>query len=164
MKRIIVVFFLSILFLILDNALMPFISIKGFYPSLLFIFAVSYSIAQDEKAALKVGIFSGALQDIYFYHGFGINVFTNMLICLMAAYIGKIIFKEKKFIPSITVFAASFIKGVLVYIIFYVLKIHMDVDKILFISLYNMILGIFMYAYVYKLSMKNFMKRDWKFK
>ena len=35
---------ISLVFLILDNSLMPFLAIKGAFPSLLFTFAIAYSI------------------------------------------------------------------------------------------------------------------------
>ncbi|WP_102400105.1 rod shape-determining protein MreD [Haloimpatiens massiliensis] len=163
MKRIITVFALSIVFLILDNTLMPFINIRGFYPSLLFVFAVCYSIALDEHSALKVGILSGALQDIYFQGVFGINCFVNMIICLLVAQVGKIIFKEKKFIPILSIFISSILKGALIYCFAYIFKFHMEPMKIIFTSIYNMGVGIFLYAYVYKLSTKEYMRKDWKF-
>lgn len=163
MKRVIKVFALSIIFLILDNTLIPFINIEGFFPSLLFVFAVSYSMALDEHSALKIGILSGALQDIYFQGVFGINCFINMIICLLAAQIGKIIFKEKKFIPVLSIFLSSILKGGLIYCFSYIFKFYMEPEKIIFTSLYNMVVGIFLYAYVYKLSTKEYMKKDWKF-
>ncbi|WP_138204028.1 rod shape-determining protein MreD [Haloimpatiens lingqiaonensis] len=163
MKRIITVFVLSITFLILDNTVIPFINIKEFYPSLLFIFAISYSIAEDENSAIQIGILSGVLQDIYFQGFFGINCFVNMILCFLASQIGKVIFKEKKLIPILTIFAASILKGVLIYSFSYVLKFYMEPAKIIFTSIYNMLIGIFVYAYVYKLSTKEYMKKDWKF-
>lgn len=163
MKRIITVCILSVIFLILDNSLVPFIAVKGYYPSLLFTFAISYALVQGQSSALKIGAFSGILQDIYFQGAFGVNGFINMVTCLVAAEIGKIIFKEKKLIPILTILVASILKGILMCIFLYILKFYMNPYKIIFISLYNMVIGIFMYSYVYKLSIKNFMRKDWKF-
>ena len=43
----------------------------------------------DQFEAVILGIFTGALQDIYLFNGFGINMFTNMLTCYISAQIGK---------------------------------------------------------------------------
>ena len=48
------------------------------YPSLLFIFAIAYSIISGKKEAIFIGIVSGILQDIFFVKGFGINLLLNI--------------------------------------------------------------------------------------
>ncbi|QGU94911.1 rod shape-determining protein MreD [Clostridium bovifaecis] len=163
MKKIITVLLLSILFLVLDNALMPFFSIKGAYPSLLFVFAVCYSIISGSWSSIYIGVLSGLLQDVYLINGLGINMLLNMLICLIAAEIGKTIFKDKSVVPIIACFFLSLLKGVLMFAILYVVRQFIDVKLILYISIYNMIVAIFMYKKVYTLSKVNFMMKNWKF-
>ncbi|MFU0825168.1 rod shape-determining protein MreD [Clostridium sp.] len=163
MKRIITVSLLSILFLILDNTLMPFFSIKGAYPSLLFVFAICYSIIAGSWSAVFIGVLSGLLQDVYLTNGLGINMLINMLICLIAAEIGKTIFKDKSLIPIIAGFFLSILKGILMFAILYIVKQYTDGKLILYISIYNMIVTIFMYKKVYKLSNVDFMMKNWKF-
>ena len=87
---------ISLLLLILDNSLMPFFSIKGAYPTLIFTFAIAYSIIYGRKEAVIIGVTSGLLQDIFFYNGFGVNSLINMLLCLLAAIIGENIYREKE--------------------------------------------------------------------
>ena len=99
MKRFIIVL-ISILLLILDNSLSPFIAIKGVYPSLLFIFAIAYSIINGKKEAVFIGVVSGLLQDIFFFNGFGINALVNMLCCLFAGLVGEGIWRNN-FIKSV---------------------------------------------------------------
>ena len=90
-----VLILISVVLLILDNSLMPFLAIRGAFPSLLFTFAIACSIVSGRKEAVTIGVISGLLQDIYFYEGFGINSLINMLICLLAAIIGENIYNEK---------------------------------------------------------------------
>lgn len=107
-----------ILLAILDNSLMPFIAIKGVYPSLLFVFIVSYSIIKDKRGgAIWVGVFAGILQDLYFTNVFGINSLINMLVCLIAAEIGLNIIRSKILIPVISSFILSIFKGAFIWII-----------------------------------------------
>ncbi len=69
---------------------------KGVYPSLLFTFAVLYALMSGYWEAVFIGVLSGFLQDVYFVNVFGVNMLVNMLVCLIAAYIGESVFKHKK--------------------------------------------------------------------
>lgn len=163
MKKVFVLFLISVLFLVLDNALVPFFSIRGAYPSLLFVFALCYSIISGSWGAVFIGVFSGLLQDVYLINGLGINMLINMLICLMASRIGKTIFKDKSLIPVISCFLLSILKGILLYVMLYLVGQRTHLNIILYSSIYNMIVGIFMYKRIYKLSKKDFMIKNWKF-
>lgn len=154
---------LCILFLILDNTVMPFFSVSGSYGSLLFVFVISYSFINDYKDAIIIGVFSGLLQDLYMFNGIGLNALTNMLLCILACKIGENIFKEKRLIPVISTFFLGLLKGVIIFSILYVLKIKMDIMPILINSIYSIVLSFFIYKRVYKLCEKPFMKKQWKF-
>lgn len=162
MKRLVLVL-LSVLFLVMDNTLIPFFAIKNYYPSLLFLFAVFYSLINGKWEAVWIGVLSGILQDVYFPNIFGINSLTNMLVCLIAAEVGKNIFKEKRLIPVISSFFLCAIKEILVFILLYILGQKSDIQVVLYNSLYTMFIAIFMYKRVYNLSQKHYMKTEWKF-
>ncbi|MBK5241592.1 rod shape-determining protein MreD [Clostridium sp.] len=163
MKRILTLVFLCILFLILDNTLMPLLKIYGAFPSLLFTFALCYSIVSSPKDAVIIGVFTGALQDLYFFNGFGINMLCNMIVCVVAANIGKNIFIEKSFLPILSSFLLSLLKGIIVFSLLFVLKQYTSVGIILYQALCNLIACIFMYKFTYKLSRKEHMKKEWRF-
>ncbi|MBZ9688244.1 rod shape-determining protein MreD [Clostridium estertheticum] len=163
MKRVLSLVFLCILFLILDNTLMPLLKINGAYPSLIFTFALCYSIVSSPKDAVIIGVFTGALQDLYFLNGSGINMLTNMLMCLVAAEIGKSIFTEKALLPIVSSFVLSVIKGLMVFSIMFLIKQYTHIEVVLYRGIYNLIVSIFMYKFVYKLSQKEYMKKEWRF-
>lgn len=163
MKRILTVVFLCILFLILDNTLMPLLSVNGAWPSLIFTFALCYSIVSSPKDALIIGVFTGALQDMYFLNGFGTNMLTNMIMCLIAAKIGKSIFIERSFLPVISSFVLSLTKGLIVFSILFLMKQYTQMTTILYQSIYNFVISIFMYKFTYWLSQKRYMMKEWKF-
>lgn len=52
MKKFITLFSIIMLLLIFDNAFVPFFSIKGFIPSVLFTFIISYSIVNESWEGL----------------------------------------------------------------------------------------------------------------
>jgi rod shape-determining protein MreD len=163
MKKFLTLSFYILILTILDNTLMPLISIKGYYPSLLFVFIISYSIINDFYEGLWIGVIAGSIQDIFFVNAFGINAFTNMLMCTLAMLIGRSLFKEKTLIPVLSIFVLTFFKGILVYCLFFILKIKTDSFIIIYGSIYNMVMGIFMYRMVYKLCEKKYMIREWTF-
>lgn len=163
MKKILVLFLLSILFFVLDNVLMPFLAIRTVYPSLLLVFIICYSIVNGAWEGLWLGAFCGLLQDVYFTSTFGLNAFVNMVVCIIAGAIGNNIFKEKMLIPVASGFMLSFLKGILLLLILYLGGVYTEVRNIFFISIYNAIIGLIMYKKVYRFCQKEYMQIRWKF-
>jgi rod shape-determining protein MreD len=163
MKKILVLFLLSILFFVLDNVLMPFLAIRTIYPSLLLVFVVCYSIVNGVWEGLWLGVFCGLLQDVYFTSAFGLNAFINMIVCIVAGVIGNNIFKEKRLIPVASCLLLSFLKGMLILLILYMSGRYTGVKNVLFISFYNTVICLMMYKKVYKLCQKEYMQIRWKF-
>ncbi|MGL5150260.1 MAG: rod shape-determining protein MreD [Clostridium sp.] len=163
MKRVTLIL-ISILFLILDNTMLPFFSIGNAYPSLLFTFAIAYSIINGREEGVFIGVVSGLLQDIFFFWGFGVNALINMLLCYLAAILGESILKTKRIIPVISMAFIYIAKHVLIFVILYVLDIPIDLFRGLIIGIYDSILMLLIYKRVFKLSNKDFIKRSWRFK
>ncbi|WP_097026081.1 rod shape-determining protein MreD [Clostridium peptidivorans] len=163
MKKILTLAGLTIIMVILDNSVVPFFSIKGFSPSLLFTFIISYSIVNGYSEGLWLGAFAGLFQDIYFANVLGVNALANMICAVISGFIGESIFKEKTLIPVISSFAMSIFKGILVFVILYVIGVGMSFRFVFFNSLYNLFLSIPVYRLTYKLCNKDYMKRKWKF-
>lgn len=161
MKRLILILICLLLFII-DNTLMPFFAIKGVYPSLLFTFAVLYALLSGYWEAVFIGVLSGFLQDIYFVNVFGVNMLVNMLVCLIAAYIGESVFKHKKMIPILSVGLLTIIKFFAVALILRFINIRINLLSFWIMALYNVIIGFFMYNWIYRLCNRELMKRDWK--
>lgn len=161
MKRLILILICLLLFII-DNTLIPFFAIKGVYPSLLFTFAVLYALMSGYWEAVFIGVLSGFLQDVYFVNVFGVNMLVNMLICLIAAYIGESVFKHKRMIPILSVGLLTIIKFFAVALILRFINIRINLLSFWIMALYNVVIGLFMYNLVYKLCNRELMKRDWK--
>lgn len=163
MKKLIVVL-ISILLLVIDNSIMPFLGICGGFPSLLFIFAVLYSLINGVEDAVFIGAVSGILQDIYFANGVGINALVNMFICILAAYIGNGVFKKKKLVPVATVFVATIVKHLVVFIILYFLNYKALLNNILIVAIYNSVIAFIVYKYVLMFSDTEDVNNKWRFK
>jgi len=163
MKKILVLFLLSILFFVLDNVLMPFFTIRNIYPSLLLVFIVCYSIVNGSWEGLWLGVFCGLLQDVYFTSAIGLNAFVNMIVCIVAGVIGNNIFKEKRLVPIASCLLLSFLKGIVILLILYTSGTYIDLKNIVCISIYNAVVCSVMYKKVYKLCGKRYMQIRWKF-
>lgn len=153
---------ISIILLILDKSFIPFFAIKGAYPSLLFIFAIAYSIISGKKEAVIIGVLSGVLQDIFFYNGFGINSLINMLLCLLAAIVGENIYKEKKLIPVITSVVFYLIKVLAIGVIFSLVDIKIDIEIGVLTALYSGVIMFLSYNQIYRLCDSDYKKSNWR--
>lgn len=159
-----VLFLISLVLLILDNSFMPFFAIKGAFPSLLFTFAIAYSIIYGRKEAVIIGIISGMLQDIYFYGGFGVNALINMLICLLAAFIGENIYRDKKFIPTISMAFLYLLKLILLLLILKIAGKTINFEVGIYASIYSSVIMFLGYNFVLRLYDKNSNNQSWRFK
>lgn len=159
-----VLILISLVLLILDNSLIPFLAIKGAYPSLLFVFAIAYSIINGRSEAVVIGVISGLMQDIFFYNGFGINALINMLICLVAAIIGENIYREKKLIPVISVILLYLLKILAVFTIFKLMGRSINIQVGMFTALYSSVVMFLGYDFVLRIYNIEYKKRSWRFK
>lgn len=155
---------ISLVLLILDNSFMPFLAIKGAFPSLLFIFAIAYSIISGKKEAVFIGVISGLLQDIYFYEGFGVNALVNMLICLLAAFIGENIYREKKLIPTISMLLLYMLKVIALFLLLKMAGKTINIEIGIYASIYSAIVMFLGYDFVLRLYDNNYRKKSWRFK
>lgn len=153
---------ISLLLFILDNSFIPSIAIKGVMPSLLFVFAIAYSIINDRKEAVLIGVISGVMQDVFFYAG-GINALLNMIICFLVAIIGKNIYREKKLIPILITLAASFVKLMGIFIIYKLAGRGINFEISLYSILYNAFIMFLGYNFVLKLCDNEYKKKSWRF-
>ena len=163
MKRWILVL-ISLVLLILDNSFMPFLAIEGAYPSLLFTFAIAYSIIYGREEAIIIGIMSGLMQDIYFFGGFGINALVNMLICLLAAFVGENIYRDKKLIPTISMMFLYILKVLAVLMILKIVGKSINLKVGIYSSIYSTVVMFLGYNFVLRLYDKKFINKSWRFK
>lgn len=148
----------------LDNSLVPFFSIRGAYPSLLFTFAIAFSLLNVKEKAVFIGVVSGLLQDVFFFNGFGVNSLLNLFLCLLASFIGAGIIKTKRLIPVVSIFFITIIKYAGIFIIFYLLNINIQFDKSVFMGAYNSVVMFFVYKLVMNIYDDEYSKQRWRFK
>lgn len=163
-KKILYLFLIIIALFIFDNTVIPFFAIKNIYPSVLFVFIVCYSIINGYGEATIIGVITGFLQDIYFPGVMGINMLVNMLICLMAAKIGKGIFKDKVVIPIFSTFLLSLLKSITIFAIFILIETSNNfLHLIIYKAIYEMIVALLIYKIILKFSETKTIKKEWRF-
>ena len=130
----------------------------------LFVFAIAYSLINGKGKAIFIGVVSGILQDIFFFHGFGVNSLLNLLLCVLASIVGEGIVKNKRLIPVISIFAITIIKYIGVIIIFYLLDIDIQFSKSIIMGIYNGVVMFFIYKIVMNIYDDEYSKQRWRFK
>lgn len=162
MKKILLIVICILLFIV-DNSIMPFFGIAGVYPSLLFVFVILVSTINGYWDAVILGSISGILQDVYFTHVFGVNALINLLLCVLAAYIGDTIIKNRILIPVGTVAGLTAVKFIIILLLGSSLAINMAIENGVIMTVYNFVMAIVMYSWVVKVSDRNLMKKRWGF-
>lgn len=164
LKKILYLFLIIITLFIFDNAIAPFFAIKNIYPSVLFVFIVCYSMINGYGEATAIGVITGILQDIYFPGVMGINMLINMLICLIAAKIGKGIFKDKVIIPIFSTFILSLLKSIFIFAMFILIGASNNfLHLIIYKAIYEMIVALLIYKIILKFSETKTIKKEWRF-
>ncbi|MGM9935548.1 rod shape-determining protein MreD [uncultured Clostridium sp.] len=149
---------------ILDNSIIPFFSIRGGYPSLLFTFAIAYSLVNKREKSVFIGVVSGVIQDIFFFNGFGVNCFLNLLLCFLASLIGEGMIKNKRMVPVVSMFVITMLKYIGVFAVFYILNIKLDLSKSVYMALYNAMVMFLGYKYIINIYDDEYTKQRWRFK
>lgn len=149
---------------ILDNSIIPFFSIRGGYPSLLFTFAIAYSLVNKREKSVFIGVVSGVIQDIFFFNGFGVNCFLNLLLCFLASLIGEGMIKNKRMVPVVSMFVITMLKYIGVFAVFYILNIKLDLSKSVYMALYNAMVMFLGYKYIINIYDDEYSKQQWRFK
>ncbi len=149
---------------ILDNSIIPFFSIHGGYPSLLFTFAIAYSLVNKRGKSVFIGVVSGVIQDIFFFNGFGVNCFLNLLLCLFASLIGEGMIKNKRIVPVVSMFVITILKYIGVFAVFYILNIKLDMSKSVYMALYNAVVMFLGYRYIINIYDDEYTKQQWRFR
>ena len=111
-----------------------------------------------------MGVTSGILQDIFFFNGFGVNCFINLLLCFMAAKVGEGMIKEKRTVPVVFMFLVTILKYIGVFVIFYFLNIKVDLTKSIIMAVYNAVVMFFAYKYVINIYDDEYTKQRWRFR
>ncbi len=162
--RIFVLGILILLNFILESTIFQYIKVLGVKPDFTIMLITSYAIMRGSIYGGFVGLLSGFLNDLFYSISFGVNSLSYMLTGYIIGQFQKNIFKDSFLPPIIFNIIGVFIFQHLFYFISYMSKINISYLYALFNimipqSIFNGIIGIFVYKYIYKLDEKNFMDK-----
>ncbi len=162
--RVLLLGFLILFNFVLESTIFQYTGIFGVKPDFTIMLIVSYSIMRGSVYGGFIGLFSGLLNDLFYGMAFGINSLSYMLTGYIIGQSKENVFKDSLIPPFIFNVIGVFIYQSLFYIISYLSKINISyiqalLSMIIPQSIYNGILGVIVYKYIYKLDEKAFMDK-----
>lgn len=166
--RIAVISVLMFINLILESTLFQYTRIYGVKPDFSLIFVVAYAILRGSSFGAFIGLGAGLLLDSMFGEIIGINAFSYMMTGYIIGQVHENVFKDSFIPPIIFNFLAVFIYQHLFFMLSYfsnsitgtdISYMHMLLTVVVPQSVYNAIIGVILYRYIYKLDEKPFMNK-----
>lgn len=156
--------FLTVVFwLLLDQTLLPFLTVFQSSGSLLFTFMGLFMLMTDEEDAFYVGLITGIMQDLYFPYAFGLNTLLNVLLFLGLSKVGLSLKEGRKAIPVLAVSIAQGIKTIVIILILWLVGIRGNYYSVIIMPLYTSVLALFMYRMSVSYSRIPLIKKEWRF-
>lgn len=153
----------AVLLLLVDQTILPFLSVYDSFGSILFTFFGLFAMRTDFDDAILVAVISGVLQDLFFPYAFGLNTLVNLFLYLGLAKIGLTLKEGKKTIPILFVTLAQAVKTLVILIILFVFGIRGNYLSVIVTPVYTLILGMIIYKFVVAYSRIPVVKKEWRF-
>ncbi len=145
----------SLIIVIIQTTILPFLKIGGVVMSLPLIFLISGTVVFGHWKGLRISVYLGILLDVLIGKGLGVYIFLYLIISYVISSFEEKIFKDN-FITPIILFVFSSIFELIFFSIFkyistgYFMSFNTFIFNIIVYSLYNSIVGIPIYAYFMK--------------
>lgn len=168
MKKIPLLFLISILFIIVQQTFLWKFSIFGAVPDIVFVYIVCFALVRNELESILVALFTGVVRDSFFPGVFGINTIVYILAAYFVGLIQKRIYKDSIIVPMFISFVGTYLKGMISFAFFYLLSYTFDFNRIAFEtniieSLCNSLISILIFKLILKYNDSKLLKQDWKF-
>lgn len=162
--RVLILGIIVFLNFILESTIFQYTRIFGVKPDFTIMLIISYAIMRGSMYGGLIGLISGFLNDLFYGKSFGVNSLSYMLTGYIIGKSQENIFKDSLIPPILFNIVGVFIYQNLFYFISYLSKVnisymHVLINIMIPQSIYNGILGVVVYRYIYKLDDKNFMDR-----
>lgn len=144
--KVFVLFFITFILLILDTSFIVFFDFNNYYPSVLSLCFFIYCLNNEKYGITCLALFIGFLQDVFFYNGFGINIFLNLVIGLSLYFLSVKYNRSNYMLSVFLISCVSLVKSFLVIIYMnIVFKVNILIVTLLYEFIYTFILLLFMY-------------------
>lgn len=139
---------------ILSSTLLQLFRINDALPNFCIILSIVIAALSNDKNAYIFAAFSGVFQDFFLGRMLGVNFLLYVLIVMMTLYLIEIMFKGNFLTPLFLIaFGTLFYHFSFYIIMFFVqstIPLSMMLTKIITEVFYNMFLGYWIYAFVFK--------------
>ena len=162
MRRIFILLTATLLLLV-DQTILPFLSVYDSFGSILFTFFGLFVMRSDFDDAILIAVITGVLQDLFFPYAFGLNTLVNLFLYLGLAKIGLTLKEGRKTIPVLFVTLAQGIKTLIILIILFIFGIRGNYISVIITPVYTLILAMIIYKIVVSYSRIPVVKKEWRF-
>lgn len=167
-KRYVLMFFLSIIVIILQQAVFSSIKIFGVGFDAVLVFIVCYALLREDVECIVLALMLGLFRDSFFPSIFGLNTIIYIVTAYILCRIEKKIYKDAVLIPMLSAFIFTILKGVFYYAYLYIASIKFDfISHFMYFvpieAVLNSVLSIFIFRVVSKINRIEFMQEEWKF-
>jgi len=155
--------FTAVFLLLIDQTVLPFLSVFSSYGSILFSFFGLFAMMTDYEDAIILALIAGVLQDLFFPYAFGLNTLANLFLFLGLSRIGLSLKEGKKTIPILFVTLAQGAKTLVILLILFLFGVRGNVFSIIVTPVYTLILCMLIYRIVVSYSRIPIVKKEWRF-
>lgn len=168
MKKVPILVALSLIVVVLQQAVFSNIKILGIAFDIVFVYIVCYSLTRNDIESIIIALFTGVIRDAFFPGVFGVNTIIYIITAYLAGIIQKKIYRNSIFIPIVFTMLFTILKDVLYFSFMYLINykpiaLSIVIKVILVEGISNSVISIIMYKIMQKLNRTKLLKEEWKF-
>lgn len=150
MRRYIYLLLLNIICFILQATVFRHLPMGGVTPNILIMVTAASGLMYGRKLGMYSGVIGGLLIDAMFNSVIGLTILIYAFIGYVNGMLNKLYFKDKLYIPAITIVLSDLAYGILYYICRFMLRGRMDLPYYLMHvmipeAVYTLIVGLLIY-------------------
>lgn len=150
MRRYIYLLLLNIICFVLQATVFRHLPLGGVTPNILIMITAASGLMYGRKLGMYSGVIGGLLIDAMFNSVIGLTILIYAFIGYVNGMLNKLYFKDKLYIPAITIVLSDLAYGILYYICRFVLRGRMDFPYYLIHvmmpeAVYTLIVGLLIY-------------------
>lgn len=150
MRRYIYLLLLNIICFVLQATVFRHLPLGGVTPNILIMITVASGLMYGRKLGMYSGVIGGLLIDAMFNSVIGLTILIYAFIGYVNGMLNKLYFKDKLYIPAITIVLSDLAYGILYYICRFMLRGRMDFPYYLMHvmmpeAVYTLIVGLLIY-------------------
>ncbi|CDE70066.1 MULTISPECIES: rod shape-determining protein MreD [Jutongia] len=150
MRRYIYLLLLNIICFVLQASVFSHLHLGGVSPNILIMVTAAFGLMYGRKLGMFSGVVGGLLVDAMFNSVIGLTILIYAFIGYINGMLNKLYFKDKLYIPALTIVFSDLAYGILYYVCRFMLRGRMDFPFYLLHvmipeAIYTLIVGLLVY-------------------